>query len=561
MKITLDGLDGRNFTLRLPRDGGGEHMIALHDAKALRGAYEHDASRYALAPVEADAILGAVTWTLSQGLIELAGPLALGAARIALVIRRDDQTPGVTGEVRCNTLDAPTLKLSLADLSVETSLSRANFSARHDPQADAWDVASASLSTRAFALARGALVVSITALEAATLEARHGGGTTDATLASVTLSGLRVGTGELSVEAAQVGVTGLRVVRVAERGVVITADAVNIAGLVFERASQRVAGDAITLTALRYGSEGVSFETASADELRVDVTGLGAPAAKPEADAPVVEATVEQQRVIGVDLPFLDHLAGKLEADTEVDVKVPWIERRVASHRLRLAIEDGAFDFKLLERGLSRLEDAILDFEVDEQGLYFEVDAVVWKRTLLRWPLDARELLHAHQGRVRLRTFARPTLTVPSGGPKSSAPKGADPRFALRRVSVNGIRVELAINGASTLPLSDGTLRLGAEGVPALGALKLGGSLSRESASEARETALSFALEALDVGLDAVALGARKIDVRRARLGALTDGKVTLRGFTPTSVSATLGALSLEGFALASPAEAPRAEG
>ena len=31
MKITLDAIDGRNFTLRLPRDLGGEHVIALHD--------------------------------------------------------------------------------------------------------------------------------------------------------------------------------------------------------------------------------------------------------------------------------------------------------------------------------------------------------------------------------------------------------------------------------------------------------------------------------------------------------------------------------------------------
>ncbi len=561
MKITLDGLDGRNFTLRIPRDGGGEHVVALHDARALRGSYEHDASRYLLAPVEADSILGAITWTLSDGSVELSGPMVLGATRIALEIRRDDQTPGVTGEIRCNTLDAPTLKLSRATIAVDGSLSLANFSARHDAQANAWDVASASLSTRALNITRGALAVSMTALEAATLEARHGGGITDASLATVTLSGLRVRTGALSIEAAHVGLTGLRIVRVAEKGLLVTVDAVDLTGVVFEQGGQRVEAPALRLVALRYGSEGVSFDSLSADEVRVRVMGLGERAAKPDADAPVVEATVEQQRVIGMDLPFLDHLAGRLEADTEVDVKVPWIERRVASHRLRLDIAEGAFDFKLLERGLSRLEDAILDFEVDDEGLYFEVDAVVWKRTLLRWPLDARELLHARQGRVKLRTFARPTLTVPTGGPKSSAPRDADPRFALRRVSINGIRVELAIRGASTLPLSDGTLRLGCEGTPALGALKLNGSLSRESASDARETSLSLALGSLDVGLDSVALGARTIDVRRARLGALTDGAITLRGFSPTSVSATLGALSLEGFALTSPAESPATEG
>ncbi len=551
MKITLDGLDGRNFTLRIPRDGGGEHVVALHDARALRGAYEHDAARFSLAPVEADALVGAIAWALSDGAVELAGPLTLGATRVALEIRRDDRAPGVTGDVRCASLEAPTLRVSLTALAAGGSLSLRGLSARHDVAADAWAAAADALATRGLSVARGALRLSIEALDAGPVAAHHGGGATDASLATVTVTGLRATVGEVVDEAARATLTGLRVRRTPE-GLGVEVDAAELAGVAVARGQQRVEAPALQVTALKYGPGGASFERLAAEELRVSVAGLGERGAEPAEAAPAAEAKADGPQTLGVDLPFLDAVAGLLEADTEVDVKVPWIGRRVATHRLRLSIDEGAFAFKQLEHGLSKLEDAVLDFEVDDQGLYFEVDAVVWKRTLLRWPLDGDDLALAREGRVRLRTFARPRVEAASSSkPAAASEEAADPRFALRRVSIDGIRVELAIGGSSTLPLAGGTLRLGHAGAPALGALRLGGSLSLDTTRPADDATLSLDLEALDAGADGIALGARRIDVARARLGRITDGRITLRGVAPASVAGTLGALSVDGFTLA----------
>ncbi len=553
MKITLDGLDGRNFTLRLPRDAGGEHVIALHGASALRGSYEHDASRFSLAPVEADAVVGAIAWTLSDGALELAGPLTLGATRLALEIRRDDRTPGVTGEVVCASFDAPTTRLSRESLTVDGALGVTALHARHDPSVDAWDVTADALTSRALMVARGALRGTFERIEATTIAARHGDATS-LSLAGAAIEGLRVVLGAWDVEAARVTLTGVRLSRDAGGVLSLEVDQAELSGVKLTRENERATLRTVTVSTLRHGPGGTSVARIAFDEAEVSVDGLASrERAKegdaPEGDAPMVEGTPDKTRTLGIDLPFLDHLAGRIEADTEVDVKVPWIERRVASHRMRLTFDDGMIDFNALERGLSKLEDAILDFEVDERGLYFEVDAVVWKRTLLRWPLDARELLHAHQGRVKLRTFARPTVEV-AQSPKPGGSKANDGRFALRRVSIDRVKVDLAIRGASALPIASGTLRLGREDAPALGALRVSGSLTHRPSQKPEDQTLAFEVDALDAGLDAIAAGSFTLDLARARVGRLSNGSVTFRGFAPASVAATLGDVSIDALSL-----------
>ena len=157
MKITLDGLDGRNFTLRLPRDAGGEHVVTLLDTRALRGLYAHDATRFSLDPVEADAITGEVAWVLADGTLHLGGPAVLGPTRVDVDIRRDDATPGVTGEARCAALDAPVTRLHRAGLELYGALSFAALSARHDEAAGGWVVATDALGAKGASLAQGGL--------------------------------------------------------------------------------------------------------------------------------------------------------------------------------------------------------------------------------------------------------------------------------------------------------------------------------------------------------------------------------------------------------------------
>jgi len=548
MKITLEALDGRNFTLRLPLDDGrGEHVIALHDTKRLRGLYDHDAARFSLDPVEADAIVGEVAWALADGSFHLAGPVTLGATRLDLDIRRDDRTPGVTGGARCASLDAPITRLNRAGVELYGALRVTALDARHDDGADAWVVTAESLATRATSLAQDAFRARFEGLDARTVEARIGGSTA-VSAAELALRDLSLAVGDTEVKAAGVTLTGLRLVR-GEAGVAVEADAATLTGVEVTSGQRRVRSPELRLGALRYGPDGVSFARLVADELALAIEGINAEGAAPSPDAePAEEPPPGTRRVLGVDLPLLDGLDAKLEADIVVDLKLPVIERRVATHRLRLDVDRGVIDFKQLEGGLSTLENAILDFEVVDAGLMLELDAVVVKRELLLWPLADEGMRLARRNKVRLRTLACPTMVVPAASPKDD--DDAPSPVALRRVEVKDIRVEGALRGASLLPVGDGTLRLGVGDTHALGRLRVTGAVAYDPDGAPPDTALSVELADLDVGLDAVALGARRLDVSRARLGQLADAKVTLRGVRPRAVTATLRAVEVEGFRL-----------
>jgi hypothetical protein len=178
---------------------------------------------------------------------------------------------------------------------------------------------------------------------------------------------------------------------------------------------------------------------------------------------------------------------------------------------------------------------------------------VVVKRELLLWPLDAEGLRLARQNRVRLRTFAQPTMVVrpPSARSEKEKEKEKDTEsaVALRRIEVQGLRVEGGVDGASTLPLAGGTLRLGADGVVALGRLCVTGSLLHDARTPTDAT-LSVDLADLDAGLDAIAVGERRLDVARLRVGQLTEGRVTFCGFSPRAVTGTLRAVELTGLRL-----------
>lgn len=550
MKITLEGLDGRNFTLRLPRDAGGEHVIALHDTRRLRGLYDHDAARFSLDPVEADALTGEVAWVLAAGTLHLGGPAALGATRLDLEIRRDDQRPGVTGSASCASLDAPVTRLHRAGLELYGGLAFTALDARYDVAADAWDLTAETLGARGASLAQEGLRVRVERLDARAVTARFGDATTLAAT-ELSVAGLSLTRGELTVAAAGARLTGLRVTRDAAEALVVEAGGVELTDVEVTRGQVSARAPSLRLDALRSGPDGLSIGQALADALSVAISGLGAgaPAADP---TPAAEpAPTGGRQALGVDLPFLDHLGGRLEADVVVDMKLPVLERRVATHRLRLDLREGALDFKQLEGGLSPLENAILDFEVVDAGLELELDAVLVKRQLVLWPLDAEGQRLAREGRVRLRTFAQPT--VAARAPSARDEEGGDAPVALRRLEVQNLRAELALSGASSLPLAGGALRLGAEGAPALGSLHAVGSVVHDPAAAPPETAVTFELTDLDLGLDALALGDRRLEVARARLGQVVDGRLTLRGVSPTGVAMTLRALDLRGVTLRSP--------
>lgn len=505
MKITLDAIDGQNFTLRLPRDEGGEQVIALHTTRRLRGTYAQDDQALRLNPVEADEVVGEVTWQLAKGSLRLAGPMRLGATSIDVDLARGDHKPAATGDARSASIAVPAFELTLPGTAVRGSIEVATFAARHDLATDTWTLTAASVDAHDLSLSLGSTTVS----------------------------------------AASVTVTGLRLTRGAE-AMTAAFDELVLTGAVVVAGPRTVRVGSARVLGLRYGAEGVVFDRVEGDELAVALEGLGARAADDEEEAP--SERHDGPRRLGVDLPFLDGLHGRIEADTSVDVKLPVIHHRVATHRARLDVADGAIDFKVLEHGLSKLEDALLDFEVEGHALLLEVDALLAHKTLATWHLDADGAELARQDRVKLRTLIQPTLALPSGGDDEEEGDGEREKpVALQRVEVHGLLVEVGVAGASTLPVAGGTLRLGAEDASALGMLRLKGSLVHDTTQERGPTELHVELRGLDAGVDAMPAGGGTLDLARATLGHLTDGVVVMRGFTPASAHATLRELSLRG--------------
>lgn len=553
MKITLDALDGRNFTLRIPRDEGGEHVVALHDTRRLRGAYDHDATRFSLDPLEADALVGEVAWVLASGSLHLGGPASLGATRLDLDIRRDDRRPGGTGDARCASLDAPAARLKLDGFALDGALAYTALEARHDVAADAWRLSAATVGARAATIVTGDVDARFEALDARGVDATLGA-TTSLSLAEVVARDVSLAAGDVTVKAETVTLTGLRVTRGAALSVAV--DAIELGGVEVTRGAVRAQAPTARLDGFAYGPDEIAVTRIDVDTLALAIEGLAASSDEAPADTAPDATPPGARRTLGVDLPFLDHVTAKIDADVVVDVKLPIITRRVATHRLRLAIDDGAFDFKQLEHGLSALEDSVIDFEVGPDGLELELDAVVVKRELLLWPLDVAQQELARRNRVRLRTFARPTMVARAAPSRDEGDE--DPRVALHRVEVQGIDVEGSVRGASTLPLGQGVIRLGRGDTAALGLLRVSGGLVHDVTQSRPETTLRVALESLDAGLDALAVGARCLDVDRVRLGRLDGGEVTFRGFRPTSASATLHTLAVEGLRLRG---APAAQG
>jgi hypothetical protein len=542
MKINLEALTGHNFILRLPLDDGrGDHVIALHDARRLRGVYEHDAVRFALDPVEADAILGEITWLLSNGTLHLAGPLALGATRLDLDIRRDDQTPGITGNVRCASFDAPTLQLQLGVTHVHGSLSLSELDVRHDTPLNAWRVILPAIKAQTFSIQHESIRAVFESLSADTLDATVGA-TTTVTLAEVVAKGVSLALQGIGIKLATVTISGIRVEKAG--ALTLEADTIELKGVEFDRGEQHVKTSHVTLGAFRYSPEGITFGRLEADAMTLSILGLQRNEQDSTHPAPEDSTPVGTRRTLGIDLPFLDQLTAKIEADVVVDIKLPVITRRVATHRMRLAVDNGTFDFKQLEHGLSRLEDSILDFEVVPEGLELEVDAVVVKRQILLWPMNAEGIALARRNRVRMRTFAMPTMLARAPSPKETTE--GESRVALHRVEVQALRVEGSVQGTSTLPVAGGTLHLGTSHAPALALLHLGGTLVHDITQVRPDTELSIEIKDLELALDAIKIGERSLTVNRIHLGHLAHGRIAFHGFSPKAFHGDIQTLILE---------------
>lgn len=550
MKISLESLDGRTFELTLPREGGEAHRIALQVATRLRGVYLHEDTKIALEGAKLDEVSGTVIWQLAHGPLQLGGLQGSMLAVDLLIPRGAAPHPGPSGEVTAASLVVPAFELTVGATPtlVRASLACRELTAKNPAQPDGWNLQVLDLAGERIAVTKEGLAVELARLGAEQLTIEIGGALTTAfTAATLTLQELTLRLPNLALRIGAARIERARVVLAAD-GPQIEAQRIEL-----REVDVMVPGERTVRCPGAIIASGVRFAGGDFVCNKIEVSALDANVRlSPQetvAEAPESQTALAAQSNAPkppLDLSLLDGLQGQVNADLTVDVKIPFLSRRVATHKMRLDVRDGTIDFKQLEDGLARLEDALLDFRVRRGALALELKGI--KKTLLAWPLDASELAVAERDdRVRLRTLAKPDLPAKSEPDEPPTSSGKDRSVGLSRLDVEPLEIALRLDGGHTFTYGERlALRLGARDRPAIGRLGVQGAVSYAPSARTEAQTLSIDLQALDVGLDKLVTGAGKLRIGRVALETLTDLALTLQGLTPALLKGSLRGLTLE---------------
>jgi hypothetical protein len=228
------------------------------------------------------------------------------------------------------------------------------------------------------------------------------------------------------------------------------------------------------------------------------------------------------------DLGFLDRVSGRLDVDMTLDMSVPVLGRREATHHFRVPIANGVINYRELERDLANFEDAFIDVEVRGQALVIERAIPLipgLEKPLVVWDLDPEELELARRRLVRLRTIPRLRLASRGGGGDRSS-------LSVRSLRFDDVDIAIAL-----APPAAG--EKDSIGRASAGVLRVTGRLAHEpsrTAEGAEVTRASATGSQLAAG--PLELGSR-MAVESIELGALVEGTATFRGLRPDRVTLT----------------------
>jgi len=498
MKIALEGADARGLRLDLP---GGE-VILVREAEGLLGVVESSAERLAASGVAASKVLlGALRLLL--GSLELAS--ADGALLRGLVLALEQGTDRLVVDLTAVEVISPALRIAVDGIVIEARvvLRGARLELRSEAgrlSAERVELQGARLQTTSLELGG---------------EVLDGGGVSIAwgTAAGFTLSAASLASPEL---------------RVVSGGLQVAARGVALAGFQLEGSVIRATGAEVAEVdlAITLGSEPAPAPS-------------GRPPMAPVANEAATEGAAERPAAALVDLRVLDALSGQVDVDVAVDLTVPIIGRRNATHRLRVAIEHGTIDFRALEDNLAALEDAILDFSVREGALVLErvnplLPARGHGKPIVTWALDPQGMELAGRDRVRLAIL--PAARLADGGDAASGEKTKEGGVALRSLGL--LDVHAALSLASVDPGS-GQIR-----PRSVGSLVLRGTVHHDPGASPKGS-LGGELRDLALALTALQAGTSVIDVESLVLAGAQPIDLTFAGTTLTQVRAVLSCLEL----------------
>jgi hypothetical protein len=244
------------------------------------------------------------------------------------------------------------------------------------------------------------------------------------------------------------------------------------------------------------------------------------------------------------DYRLLDGLSGTLHVDAVVDMTVPIIGSRRATHKLRLQVEDGSIDYRELESDLAALEGSLLDFSLREDALVLERGIPLlptrgFGKPLVYWDLSAEDMVLAHRRRVRLSVL--PSARLANDLKEEREPKereSTQAMFALRRLGLENIALKLSLNEVPGVV--DAALRL-----LSWERLEAHGEIQHELLGQAREGVVHAELHGLTTAVHDLALGSSRLSVARVTLGKLHDAALLFVGLKPTHVRVAVAALHL----------------
>lgn len=306
---------------------------------------------------------------------------------------------------------------------------------------------------------------------------------------------------------------------------------------------------------LRIEAEGIEiatggFELALPEPAPAETAAEARPEVAPEAAGEAIERAPRALPFSREDvLALLDGVAGDVNVDLGVDLTVPVIGRRRATHRFRIPIENGALDYRKLESDLSTLEDALLDFSVRDGGLVLErgIPFIATRgrgKPILRWDLDADDLALAEARRIRLAMLPRFTVVGEGSGDPSKPP-----RVALRQLEAREIDVRVQVQiGAPPARLP---LRRIDELSAAGNVFHTPDAPPREGHVEARIAGVELGPMTLPIGRAESGQTRREIRIEQLGLELAEAIEVAFAGIRPRAARGTLRGLTITGLRLA----------
>lgn len=504
MKLDLALMNLQKADLELPAAGGDAHRpqgVRVRSADGLSGTLTRDARALRLSNVRADPVeLDSMVLWFGSVLVEASQPSTL----TRLSTSYTHTAEGTDLDLALGTLESDRLRIAVGTVSVaaRTQLSAPELRVRPG----AGSVEAKEVVLEEFALTLGGVTFAAPTLNAETLRVAWGEGGFELTATNVTTPMLEV-----------------------------TAPGTTAQCRLVQAATIHLRGGEVQL------------EDLSASDASVDLDLVRAPV-DPEAAVARTDASTDTPALLAWDV--LDGLSGHLHVDVFVDVRLPVIQRRRATHELRVPIQAGTIDFRELERDLATLEESLLDFSVRDDALVLELGLPLLPtrgrgKPLIRWPLKQSDLALANERRVRLAVL--PSAEVASkqdernGARRSSRPPESSRKsVALNEFALQNVQSKLSLKGDARQ--ADAVIRH-----IAWEDLRLGGFLAyRPEADPGPAGALKVQVEGIELTAEGFSVGEKRLDLFGMRIGRVYELAAHFAGLRPNRLHAKLGPIALE---------------